>query len=83
MEVVLTCTVFGAFIILSYTLGLKNGQKIVKSEKIDIPNPIKKIKQIKEDKEEQKIIDEYQKLLDNINNYDMPGYDQKDVKIDE
>jgi len=83
METVLTCTVFGAFIVLSYTLGLRNGQKLVKQEEIEMPNPVKAVKQSIELKKETEILNEYQKLFDNIDNYNAPGYEQKDVKINE
>ena len=83
MEIFLTSTIFGVFIIFAYTLGLRNGQKIVKQEEIKIPNPVRAMKEMKEIKEEQEALDEYQKLLDNINNYGVPGYEQKDVNLNE
>lgn len=83
METVFVCTTFGVFVLLAYTLGLRNGQKIVKQEPIEIPRPIEKIKEVVETKKEQKVVSEYQKLFDNIDNYDKPGYHQKDVKLNE
>lgn len=83
METIITCTIFGVFILVAYTLGLKNGQKLVKQEQIELPNPVRAITDTIEARQEQKIISEYQKLFDNIDNYDNPAYSQKDVKINE
>ena len=43
METIALLFLFGIFIILSYTLGLKNGQKLKNEEEIKIPeiNPVK------------------------------------------
>ena len=37
METIALLFLFGIFIILSYTLGLKNGQKLKNNEEIKIP----------------------------------------------
>lgn len=83
MEVFLTSTITGALIIFAYTLGLRNGQKVIKQEEIKVPNPVRTIKESIETKQEQEVLNEYQKLFDNIDNYGIPGYEQKDVKINE
>ena len=43
METIALLFLFGVFIILAYTLGLRNGQKLKNNEEIKIPeiNPIK------------------------------------------
>ena len=43
METIALLFLFGVFIILAYTLGLKNGQKLKNNEEIKIPeiNPVK------------------------------------------
>ena len=38
METIALLFLFGIFIILSYTLGLKNGQKLKNNEEIKMPN---------------------------------------------
>ena len=83
METIFTCTIFGVFILIAYTLGLRNGQKIVKQERIELPNIVKPIQDVIDTKKEKKVVSEYLKLFDNIENYDKPGYIQKDVKINE
>ena len=60
METIFICIIFGVFILIAYTLGLKSGQKIVKNEPIELPkveNQIEKINQKKIEKEYQKEID--------------------------
>lgn len=82
METIITCTIFGVFILVSYTLGLKNGQKIVKNEPINLPkveNPFEKISQEKLEKEQQKEIEKINKILENIDNYDGTGANQQEV----
>ena len=82
METIITCTIFGVFILVAYTLGLKNGQKIVKSEPIELPkveNLVEKIQQKKLEKEQQKEIDKINKILENIDNYDGTGANQQEV----
>ena len=66
METIVTCTIFGVFILVAYTLGLKNGQKIVKNESIELPkveNPVERIQQKKLEKEQQKEINKINKIL--------------------
>ena len=46
METVLLCALFGFFIIVSYTLGLKNGQKLKNDEPIELPKVTEPIKEI-------------------------------------
>lgn len=82
METIFICIIFGVFILIAYTLGLKNGQKIVKNEPIELPkveNQIEKINQKKIEKEYQKEIDKINNILENIDNYDGTGANQKEV----
>ena len=82
METIFTCTIFGVFILISYTLGLKNGQKIIKNEPVELPkveNPVEKMQQKKLEKEQQKEIDKINKILENIDNYDGTGANQQEV----
>lgn len=72
LEVILFCCIFGLFILASYTLGLRNGQKLAKKEEITMPdmNPVTVINkqiEIKEEKKEQKEWDEY---IEAIESYD-------------
>ena len=83
METILLIVFVNIGNILCFIIGAKMG----KNEKIEIPNPIKAVKNSIDNKREEKQIEEqiteYQKLFDNIENYDKPGYNQKEVRIDE
>lgn len=81
MEIVCVCTVFGVFILLAYTLGLKNGQKIINQQPIELPNinPIEIIQKKAIEKKQQTEMDKINNLLDNIDNYDGTGANQKEV----
>ncbi len=80
-ETVLLCTVFGVFILLAYTLGLKNGQKLKNDEKIELPNITKPIGTIKEFKnDELNVLTKEQQLeWDNINNFNGSIDSQKPI----
>ena len=82
IESIILCTVFGVFILISFTIGLYYGSKVKRDENITLPNPVKKVKQIKKTKEleakveRQKLIDEIN--LANIENSDGTGFGQQD-----
>ena len=72
LEVILFCSIFGLFILASYTLGLRNGQKLAKKEEITIPNinPVTAINKQIEIKEEKKEQEEWEKYIDAMEAYD-------------
>ena len=72
LEVILFCCIFGLFILASYTLGLRNGQKLAKREEITMPdiNPVTAINKQREIKENKKEQEEWDKYLDAIEAYD-------------
>lgn len=80
-ESILLCTIFGVFILVAYSLGLKNGQRISKNEEVVVPNvnPIKVITEEKERTEEKKKQEAYEIMMSNIDNYDGTGLGQKDI----
>ena len=80
-DTIIICTIFGVFLMLSFILGARIGQKIVKGEevKIELPNPIKKIEEHKEIKEVQKELDKLEIMNQNIDNYDGTGAYQKEI----
>lgn len=80
-ELILFCAIFGLIIITSYTLGLKNGQKLAKKEEITMPNinPVKVVREIQETKEEQRRNASYDTMMSNIDNYDGTGLGQKEI----
>lgn len=66
-------------IVYSYTLGIKNTMKIIKKETID--NPFKILKGDKENiNNSDEDIEKYNTLIENINNYEPRGLNQKDVE---
>lgn len=81
METIALLFLFGIFIILSYTLGLKNGQKLNNNEEIKIPeiNPVKIVRNEIETFEQKKKQDAYDTMMANIDNYDGTGLGQKDI----
>ena len=81
LETIVLCTVFGVFILLSYTLGLRNGQKLSKNEEVKMPeiNPITIVNNEKQKYEERKKQDALEVMLDNIENYDPSGIGQNDI----
>jgi hypothetical protein len=81
METIALLFLFGIFIILAYTLGLKNGQKLKNEEEIKIPeiNPVKIVRNEIETFEQKKKQDAYDTMMANIDNYDGTGLGQKDI----
>lgn len=81
METIALLFLFGVFIILAYTLGLKNGQKLNNNEEIKIPeiNPVKIVRNEIETFEQKKKQDAYDTMMANIDNYDGTGLGQKDI----
>ena len=72
---------FGIFIIVSYTLGLKNGQKLKNNEEIKMPevNPVKLVRNEIDNFEERKKQAAFETMISNIDNYDGTGLGQKDI----
>ena len=81
METIALLFLFGVFIILAYTLGLKNGQKLKNNEEIEMPeiNPVKIVRNEIETFEQKKKQDVYDTIMANIDNYDGTGLRQKDI----
>lgn len=81
METIALLFLFGVFIILTYTLGLKNGQKLKNNEEIKIPeiNPVKIVRNEIETFEQKKKQEAYDTMMANIDNYDGTGLGQKDI----
>lgn len=81
METIALLFLFGIFIIIAYTLGLKNGQKLKNNEEIKMPeiNPVKIVRNEIESFEEKKRQDAFETMMANIDNYDGTGLGQKDI----
>lgn len=80
-DIIVICTVFGVFLILSFVIGARVGQKIVKGEevKVELPNPIKAVQEHREKKEVEKEIEKLDIITENIDNYDGTGLGQKEI----
>lgn len=81
IEAIILCTIFGVFILVAYSLGLKNGQRISKNEEVVIPNinPVKVVTEEIEKHEEKKKQQAYEIMMSNIDNYDGTGLGQQDI----
>ena len=66
--------------ILSFTIGARIGQKIVKGQEVKvIPSPIQVINELKEEKVQAKEQERNKVIAENIDNYDGTSIGQKDV----
>ncbi len=81
LELILFCSIFGLIIMASYTLGLRNGQKLAKKEEIIMPNvnPVSIVNKQIEKHEIKKEQDLLNIMMDNIDNYDGTGAGQKEL----
>ena len=81
IEAIILCTIFGIFILVAYSLGLKNGQRLSKNEEVVVPNinPVKVVTEEIEKHEEKKKQQAYEVMMSNIDNYDGTGLGQKDI----
>ncbi len=81
VETTIICFIFGIFILRAYTLGLKNGQKVSKQQPIELPNmnPVEIIQKKKIQKEQQEEMNRISNIIDNFENYDGTGANQKEV----
>ena len=80
MEIALILTV-GAMCIISFTVGAKVGQKVVKGEDIKLPtiNPLEAIREHEERREARKKQEQIDTVLENIDVYNGTPLGQKDV----
>lgn len=83
-EIIIVCTVFGAFIMTSFIVGLYYGSKISKGERIELPeiNPVKIVKNNLQENVIEKQNNHMAEINEinayNIDNYDGTGFGQKD-----
>lgn len=80
MELMLVALV-GALNVMCFIIGAKVGQKVSRDETIELPNlnPIKAVREIQEKREEDKVQNKIETIMQNIDSYDGTGYGQKDV----
>lgn len=82
MEILIISSLSIVLIFLSFIIGLHYGSKIKSGEIIEVPNPVKTIKQHKEIKKIEKKLDKEQQIeeinLANIDSYDGTNLGQLD-----
>ena len=79
METIILCTLFGLFVIVAYTLGLKNGQKLKNEEKIEMPLSESINKVISNNIRDDGLSEEDRISWENINNFDGTIESQKNI----
>lgn len=81
-ETIVLCTIFGVFILIAYTLGLKNGQRLKENKTIELPKITETVKEIfnKDKNFEDSLSKEEQISWQNINNYDGTKESQKSIE---
>lgn len=62
-----------------FLIGAKVGQKVVKGEPVELPNPVKAIEKHQAEKEAKYEQSRREIILRNIDNYDGTGYGQQEV----
>lgn len=85
IETTLICALFGVFILVAYSMGLKNGQKLVNKEEIKVPiveKQEKSAEKYEEDEEFDKQQEALMQLLENIENYDGTSRGQKKITME-
>lgn len=85
IETILMCALFGVFILVAYSMGLKNGQKLVNKEEIKVPiveKQEKPVEKYEEDEEFDKQQEAFMQLLENIENYDGTSRGQKKITME-
>lgn len=79
--IILIILVVGIMNILCFFIGAKVGQKVVKGEPIETPNPIKAIRSELDSFEQRKELERYKVINDNIDAYDGTSIGQKDIPM--
>lgn len=80
---ILLITVVALINVLSFTIGARIGQKVVKGEKIELPkvNPMEAYRELQEKKEVEKEKDKIETIMRNIEKYDGTAKGQEDVPM--
>lgn len=78
MEVMIISALSMVLIFLAFITGLHYGSKVKNNEVIDIPNPVKKIKETREIKKVEQKLDK-EAMIDEINLANIDSYDGTDL----
>lgn len=81
MGTALTILMTGTLCCVCFLIGAKVGQKVSNGERVELPsvNPIKAVREHKEQKEAEMEQDKLETILRNIERYDGTGRGQEDV----
>lgn len=82
-ETILLITVVALINVLSFTIGAKIGQKVVRGEKIEMPklSPMEIYREHQEKKEVEREKDKLETIMRNIEKYDGTAKGQEDVPM--
>lgn len=71
----------GALNIACFLIGVKTAQRVIKNEEIKLPelNPLKAYREAQDRKEAEREAERIATILENVDNYDGTGANQKDV----
>mgnify|MGYP003299053505 CR=1 FL=1 len=71
----------GALNITCFLIGVKTAQKVIKGEEVKLPelNPLKAYREAQDRKEAEREAERRAIIMQNIDNYDGTGANQKDV----
>ena len=78
MEVMIISALSMVLIFLAFITGLHYGSKVKNNEVIDIPNPVKKIKETREIKKVEQKLDK-EAMIEEINLANIDSYDGTDL----
>lgn len=79
METIVLILIIGLLNIFCFVVGTKVGQQVTHNETINVPNPVKIVKEYKDSKEYKESQENLNAMLDNINNYDGSGMGQREI----
>ena len=65
--------------IFCFMIGAKVGQKVVRGETVELPDPVKAIQEHKSIREYNKAMGEYETVLENVEKYNGTSIGQRDV----
>ena len=82
METIILVLLMGGMNLLAFLIGARTAQKVDKGEEIELPsiNPMQAYKEFTEQREANKVQEEMNIMMENINNYDGTGNRQRDIK---
>lgn len=78
MDILMILTV-GTLNIVCFFVGSKVGQTVVKGKEIELPNPVKAVKEYREQREVDKEISKLETIMKNIESYDGTPNKQEDI----